>query len=238
VIDNGSVADDFAVLHKDITIIHNKANVGYATAINTGLNAVETQLTLIVNPDVSDCTDAVAGLANFLSHNDDVMIAGCRVLNPDGSEQRASRRSLPQPLKSFVSLFSLERILPGVNQHKKELPTSAQQVEALSGAFFMTRTPWFKTMGGLDEEYFMHGEDLDLFARCKKNHDKVMFLPDFTVTHMKGSSSQRNSHVVEGYKHDAMQRYYSKFLQKEMPWGLAWLIPLGIEIHRWLKRVF
>jgi GT2 family glycosyltransferase len=85
-------------------------------------------------------------------------------------------------------------------------------------------------VGLLDEEYFMHCEDLDWCMRFAKADWKVGFLPNVFVTHAKGVSSKSRPIGVLLTLHKGMDRFFDKFYRESTPAALRLIVKLGIAV--------
>jgi hypothetical protein len=109
------------------------------------------------------------------------------------------------------------------------LPDKPAPVEAISGACLLIRRELFEKLGGWDESYFLHCEDLDLCMRVQRLGAKVLFVPDVSVSHVQGVSSRGRPVFVLWHKHRGMWLYYRKFLRVSNPVWLTALVYLGIH---------
>ena len=91
------------------------------------------------------------------------------------------------------------------------------EVEAISGACMLVRRAALDDVGGLDEGYFLHCEDLDWCHRFRQAGWRVLFVPGVRVVHDKGVSSRARPVFVQWHLHRGMVRYYRKFLRDEYP---------------------
>jgi len=71
-------------------------------------------------------------------------------------------------------------------------PDESYEVDAISGSCMMIRREVFNTIGGLDESFFMYGEDLDWCYRVQKGGWKVFYVADTKIIHYKGESTRRS----------------------------------------------
>ena len=86
----------------------------------------------------------------------------------------------------------------------------------------MTQKEIFEKVDGFDENFFMYGEDLDLSLRIKTLGYKVVYDPQYEVTHLKYQSGlkSRDSDTkskTKGYFYDAMRIFYDKHYAKKTP---------------------
>ena len=139
---------------------------------------------------------------------------GARVLNIDGTEQRGARRGEVTPVTTLLSLTRLSRRMRALNNfeiHHESDPTPQKiaPVPTISGACFSMTREAFTALGGFDEGYFLHVEDVDLCWRVRRSGGEVMFEPGALVTHL-GSTSQISPVKVEFWKGLGLVRYFRK----------------------------
>jgi GT2 family glycosyltransferase len=239
VIDNASTDESLDLLprhHGDrLTIIRNGANLGFAAGCNVGLKQATASNILILNPDCQVSDGAIERLITILRSADRIGMVGPHLLNPDGSEQAGGRRRLPTPslvLFHAGAALGLRRFLhlhlPDFLLHQDPLPSSPVEVEAISGACMMARREMITEIGPLDEQYFLHVEDLDWCMRAHRAGWKILFVPDARVVHQKGVSSQVQPLTVEYYKHKGMVRFYGKLLGEARSRWLLALVAAGV----------
>jgi GT2 family glycosyltransferase len=240
--DDGSLAHLRALFGADprLRILENRANLGFAAANNRALPMVRADRLLFLNPDCLVGPDTLGRMLAFMDARPDVGIAGCIVRNPDGSEQVASRRAIPDPWIALKRILRLDRLLPNgggrrLNLHHDPLPTEPVEVEAISGSFMLVSRHALDAVGPLDEGYFLHCEDLDWFVRFRQAGWTIVLVPDVDVIHHKGACSQRNPLEVERHKHRGMERFYRKFQARQYPTLFNGLVIFGIRAHFWTR---
>jgi N-acetylglucosaminyl-diphospho-decaprenol L-rhamnosyltransferase len=86
-----------------------------------------------------------------------------------------------------------------------------QRVDAISGALMLLPRAVFTRVGGFDEGYRLHAEDLDLCRRARAAGALVAVANDVCVVHIRGVSSRSRPFFVEWHKHRGLWRYFSKF---------------------------
>jgi N-acetylglucosaminyl-diphospho-decaprenol L-rhamnosyltransferase len=103
-------------------------------------------------------------------------------------------------------------------------------VEAVSGALMMLPRAVFARLGGFDEGYFLHCEDLDLCRRVRDAGLRVACANAVGVTHVKGTSGRHRPFFVAWHKHRGMWRWFVKFdpaarnpLLRAIVWCGVWL---------------
>ncbi|MBK1642165.1 dTDP-Rha--alpha-D-GlcNAc-pyrophosphate polyprenol alpha-3-L-rhamnosyltransferase [Chromatium okenii] len=241
--DNGSTDDSLHFLRRSygdnphLTIIENGSNLGFAAAHNRLIQHATAPLLLLLNPDCLIAPGTLEQLLSFANATPDAGMIGGIVRDPDGREQVASRRVIPDPWIGLVQVLRLERWLPEttrpfrLNLTAQPLPTQPQRVAAISGAAMLVRRTALDTIGLLDEGYFLHCEDLDWFVRCSRANWGIYLVPTATFIHHKGHCSKARPLRVEWHKHRGMARFFRKFQQDEHSLPFNLLVLFGIWSH-------
>lgn len=241
--DNGSTDDSLAGVRSAyagdsrLHVIENGRNLGFTRASNIGLRRGSGEFFLLLNPDCIVERDTLKRMLDVMRAQPQVGLAGCLIRNPDGTEQAGCRRSIPTPGRALAEILQLNKISSSYRGfetfllNRTPLPMSPIYVEAISGAFMMARRAAVEQVGLLDEDYFMHCDDLDWCMRFRQEGWKILFVPDVEVVHDKGTSSRSRPIRVEWHKHRGMLRFYRKFFRKQYPWTLMGLVVIGIWSH-------
>lgn len=240
VVDNASTDDSVERLCAalpvvtPVEVIRNTANTGYARACNQGAAQTHAETLVFLNPDCIVEANTLTVLRRALDEDSAAGLAGAMILDKDGSEQRAVRRRLPTPGRALSTLSGMERLgVGGVNAASEPLAENPVEVEAVSGALLCLRRRAFDAVNGFDEDYFLHCEDLDLFARLQGAGWKVLLVPAARAMHGLGVSSASAPLKTWWHKHLGMHRFYRRHLAAEQSLLMRWLVPAGI----WLRWV-
>ncbi len=238
--DNASADNSIELLEKAfgrdsrLSIILNSSNLGFAKANNIALDQAAGDFILFLNPDCLIQPDTISQLLEVFKHNEQAGMIGCRVLNPDGTEQKGCRRRVPTPWRTFVRVLGLSYFtrstewLQGFDMSKEPLPEGPVPVDAISGSLMMVSRQALNDVGPLDEGYFLHCEDLDWCMRFNLKGYSVLFVPDVDVIHFQGFSSKQRPVRVMWHMHKGMMRFYNKFFLRRYPWPLVIIVALGV----------
>ncbi len=157
-------------------------NRGFARAVNEGCRLSEGSWILLLNPDVSvsrDFLDRVEIAADRMSRDHPrVGIIGLGVLNADGSPQASCGR-LPTLWRTLAGLF-----LPRARRKCHKFTGQAREtVDWNTGCAVLIRRDCLDEIGGLDEDFFLYYEDVDLCRRAAESGWQVCHEPSLQVTH-------------------------------------------------------
>jgi hypothetical protein len=241
--DNGSTDGSLTTVREAhggdprLTILENGANLGFARGNNVALPRTRAPYLLFLNPDCLVNRDTLPRLLAFMDATPKAGMAGCLIRNPDGSEQTASRRVIPDPWVGLVRVLHLDRLWPllaagrRLNLTDQPLPGVPTRVEAISGSLMLVRRAALEAVGPLDEGYFLHCEDLDWFVRFGRAGWAIYLVPDVAVVHHKGACSRTRPVRVEWHKHRGMARFFRKLQFRDYPLPFSLLVLLGIWSH-------
>ena len=246
VVDNASKDGSAEMVRNEFPGVHllaNQLNIGYSAGNNVGLRLCGfgdpnrpkesiPRYALLLNPDTLVQPTTFAQMVAFMDEHPRIGVAGPRVRRPDGSLDRACRRSFPTPQISFYRMVGLSRLFPNskrFNAYNLEfLPEDAvHPVDSVVGAYMQVRREAIADAGLLDEAFFMYGEDLDWAKRIKDCGWEVWYNGTVEMTHVKeAASSQSSRSRIDFY--EAMWIFYRKHYQATTPAWLDRFIALGI----------
>lgn len=232
VIDNASDDDTAArienIAQRDprLCVMHNKVNCGFGEACNQGARALDTPWVAFVNPDCYVEADTLVRLARHGLQHVGSGVLGVDLIDEAGLADPAARRRDPSLRELLGQVGRRDDLYLGRNPK-----LNLQQVEALSGALMLMPRELFLQIGGFDESYELHVEDLDLCRRVREAGYEVLVANDITVTHVRGVSSRARPLWVEWQKHRSLWRYFTKFEAEHTPEILQNILWLGLWSH-------
>lgn len=199
-----------------VRVAFNGANLGFGPAVNRGAKLANADALLILNPDCMLEPGTVAKLLDVQRDHPQAGVIGAVVCDANGEPDPASRRRDPLLWRSLMTISGFaerERQDPkyaGVNV-PGPMPDATVEVENVSGALMLVPRAVFEQLGGFDENYFLHCEDLDLCRRARDAGFKVVLAGHVRVLHGKGGSSRHRPVFVSRHKHRGMWRWFRKF---------------------------
>jgi GT2 family glycosyltransferase len=215
--DNGSTDGSVEFIRKnypDVHVLENGANLGFGKGNNVGIRASNADYVLILNPDTIIHEGALDRLVQFADKHPEAGAFGCRVLNPDGTYQ-TSARLFPTVRRYWVSALGLKKLANVSRMFLfEEYPgwvgETERPIDWQSGCCVMFRGDLLKSLGGFDEQFFYHFEEVDLCRRVWSSGHPILFTPDAVITHLGGQSVGRFPVRFEIEKHRNRYRYFYK----------------------------
>ena len=229
IIDNGNTVSarerlwSLAKGENRIRLIQGHGNVGFGRACNYGAKLAKGDYILFLNPDAVIAEGTAMIMADCGAELMKPWIAGGNLQTVNGVEQRGARRSELTPMAAVISFTPLHK-LPGFKSiHLEHLPVPDKPVSMpiVSGACLMTDRDSFDMLGGFDERYFLHVEDIDICRRARLSGGEVFFVPDAKLMHY-GSTSKARIVRVERNKLKGFLQYFWGYSSHW--WGKALLI--------------
>jgi N-acetylglucosaminyl-diphospho-decaprenol L-rhamnosyltransferase len=221
VVDNASgdgtaevVRDEFP----DVGLIALEENVGFSAANNLVLRETTAEYVLVLNPDTRLGEGTLDTLLRLMDGNRRIGIAGCRLVQEDGTFDHAARRSFPTPasaLGHFLRVGRWERAPAPLSAYRAP-DVGEGPVDAVNGAFMLMRRAMLDEIGLFDEGYWMYMEDLDLCYRAAQAGWITWYEPSVEATHIKAGTSGHHRRLRLNYAfHYGMYRYYRAHLASQ-----------------------
>ncbi|MEI7036511.1 glycosyltransferase family 2 protein [Fulvimonas yonginensis] len=210
-----------------LRVIYNHANLGFGPAVNRAAAAARGEHLLVLNPDCLLEADTLTRLLDVLDAHPEAGIVGAVVCHADGTPDPASYRRDPLLRRALATLLGRR----GGMNIEGPVPAGVVPAEAVSGAIMLLPQRVFAQLGGFDEAYFLHCEDLDLCRRARDAGCRVLLAGDVRVLHGKGGSSRHRPIFVSRHKHHGMWRWFRKFDPAARNPLLAGLVWVGIWAH-------
>ncbi|TMB92173.1 MAG: glycosyltransferase [Chloroflexi bacterium] len=210
--DNASAdrsADIAAAMPARIEVVRSPHNRGFAAAVNAAAALVPAADLLLVNPDAVLQPGAVAALAAALDAHPSLAVVGSTLRAFDRSPRPACW-SFPTPMRTVAgAAVGLGRAYSAPVRHVDGLAVLGAGFVPFTAAL-LRRIP-FDVLGGLDEDYWLYGEDADYCYRAHQAGWQIAVTPDAVALHLGGASSEptaRAEAVLRGGDH-FREKFYS-----------------------------
>jgi len=188
VVDNGSAVDPTAALHAlsaAITVIRNPRNLGFAAAVNQGVEracVLGATAVLLINNDATAEAQCLAELVAALASDERRAGVGAKVLT---AEEPPRIHTAYGTLTYHGWLVQQQGWLePDITRF-----SDARDVDYISGCAMLVRRDAWERVGPFDAEFFAYHEDLDWCTRARRAGYRVTYIPSALVHHRMHAST-------------------------------------------------
>lgn len=182
-------------LSEKVMAIHNKENLGFGKACNLGAKRATGEYLLFLNNDTIVTKNWMDVLVDELDQNQDIAIAGSKLLYPDETIQHAGVVFAED--KTPYHIYSREI-------KEKHYVNKKRKFNAVTAACMLVRKDLFNEVGGFNEDFFNGYEDIDLCLKIKELGKDIIYCPESVVYHFESISEGRMN------KHNENQELFLK----------------------------
>lgn len=195
VADNASTDDSIEYIKANfptVEIIQNSENGGFTKGYNDALQHVDSEYYVLLNSDVEVSENWLEPIIQLFDSNPEIGICQPKMrsyLEKDKFEYAGAAGGY---IDFLGYPFCRGRIFQQVETDRGQYDQTTEIFWA-SGACMFIRSSLFHDLGGFDEKYFAHMEEIDLCWRAKNIGFKVYYHPESVVYHLGGGTLNKNS---------------------------------------------
>jgi GT2 family glycosyltransferase len=227
VVDNASKANDeeYIKAHFPATRwLSMNYNAGFARANNAGMRIANGKYLLLLNSDTKLYEPVIDLCVERLESRPDAIAGGANQVYPDLSP------------RTFYHTFTFRKdfwIVPPRFRHfldkliVQKQYADPEQVDYIAAAFLMVKRNGFELTGGLDEEFFLYGEDTEWGYRLSKI-GKLLVFKDCNIIHEEWGSKP------ERYEETKSYTYFNRFDPQIQLSNLVWIRKQFGALHYFL----
>jgi GT2 family glycosyltransferase len=187
----------------------NQDNKGFSHAQNQNFSLSKADFFLLLNPDTLVTEGFFHAILGAFKRFQDVAIVGPNLLSTDG-RSLVNVRHFPTLKSALLELLLFDLASPKRDVAHPILDTvDFQYVECITGAAFAVRSDLYRSLGGLDQQFFMYFEEVDFCKRVSSISQKIVLLPRLKVLHYHGSSSIQTD-VRQTVYYESYYHYFKK----------------------------
>jgi GT2 family glycosyltransferase len=191
VIDNCSTDESVSWMESSfsnlVRVIELEKNYGFAGGYNVGLRSIDSEYVLLLNSDVEVTPNWTEPLVQFMDKNPEAGACQPKILNYKDRDKFDYAGGAGGYLDYLGYPFARGRIFNSIemdhNQYDDTVP-----VFWASGAAMLIRSSLFFKLGGFDQRFFAHMEEIDLCWRIKREGYHVFYNPASQVYHVGGGT--------------------------------------------------
>lgn len=192
--DNGSTDDSNQFIQENypsVRIVISKTNGGFAKGYNDALKEIDSKFYVLLNNDVEVTPNWLESLYKEMG---DESVTGCqpKILSHSKQSHFEHAGAAGGYLDKNYFPFCRGRIFGQIEKDSSQYD-STKEIFWATGAAFMIRSKAFHIVGGFDEDFFAHMEEIDLCWRLKKMNHRFLVVPSSIVYHVGGGTLEYNS---------------------------------------------
>lgn len=205
-------------------------NLGFAAGNNRAAEFATGEWLLLLNSDTETLPGSIQNLLAFAKGHPEAGIVGGRTIFADGSLNATSCFNRMTVWSLFSNAMMMSRWFPESALFNPERSVSGkmdrvQQVDIVTGCFFLLKTALWRELGGFDLRYFMYAEESDMCLRAAKRGYAPMVTPDATIIHHGGASAVSSAtKQIQSYRgKSTIIRDHFDAITRPVGLGLLWL---------------
>lgn len=195
VIDNASFDESVNYLKTqfpEVTLVINKENHGYAGGYNEGLRNLNHPYWVLLNSDVEVTPNWLAPIEKIFDEDESVVACQPKILSYNEKNKFEYAGAGGGMLDKYAYPFCRGRIFQEIEFDEGQY-NDDKEVFWASGACMAVRSEVFNRLGGFDDTYFAHMEEIDLCWRMKNEGGLIMYTGKSTVYHVGGGTLDYNN---------------------------------------------
>lgn len=239
VIDNNSTDSSWKNLISEFPEFHfiaSETNDGFAKANNKAIESAKGEYLLILNPDTEIEGLYMNEVLDFADSKPKFGCLGVRMHDANGVFLPESKRSVPDMFNSFEKLFTKFKKNTSKSYYRNDIGEfEIAEVEVITGAFFLIKKAVYNKIGGLDEKYFMYGEDIDICYTLLNHGYHNYYYGKASILHHKGESTIKDNVYLERF-YGAMQIFIDKYYKESKPLQYSFL-KAGLKLRHKIEQI-
>lgn len=239
VIDNHSSDSSWRDLISEFPKVHfipSETNDGFSKANNKAIQSAKGEYLLILNPDTEIEGFYMNEILDFADSKQNFGCLGVRMHDANGVFLPESKRSVPDMFNSFEKLFTKFKKNTSKSYYRNDIGEfEVAEVEVITGAFFLVKNEVYNKIGGLDEKYFMYGEDIDICYTLLNHGYQNYYYGKASILHHKGESTIKDNVYLERF-YGAMQIFIDKYYKENKPLQYSFL-KAGLKLRHKIEQI-
>lgn len=195
VADNGSTDDSIAFLkqhYSQVIQIENKGNFGYAKGYNLALKQVQAKYYVLLNSDVEVPQNWIEPVIELMEAKDKIAACQPKILDHAKANCFEYAGAAGGYIDRFGYPFCRGRVFNYLEEDRGQFD-DAREIFWATGACLFLRASAFWEVGGFDDDYFAHMEEIDLCWRLKNIGYQIYIEPKSVIYHVGGGTLNKLS---------------------------------------------
>ncbi len=195
VADNASTDNSLEILKNDfpeVEVIINKENGGFAKGYNDALAQVESEYYVLLNSDIEVTENWLSAPIQLLQDNPEVVACQPKILSHTEPSHFEHAGAAGGFIDKWGYPFCRGRVFDQIEKDEGQYDNDCEIFWATGACLFIKSSIYHK-MGGLDNNFFAHMEEIDLCWRIKNAGYKIMYSSKSHIYHVGGGTLKRSN---------------------------------------------
>ena len=239
VVDNASNDSTIENVHEsfpEVHIIALKENLGYAAAVNIGVEHTRSEWVFVGNSDIEFRPNTLLNLIDGMKGFSEIGICCPQQVYPDNSRQRSWGffPGMSEAIHYLTFSSAIENIMESFSM-KLGIHRSSRFVPYADGAALLIESQAFRNIGGFDSDFFFFGEEADFCHRMWASGKGVLFVPSSIIMHVRGATYGGNSPSLRSL--EMLIDSKIQFIKKNMPNASIGLIMFMMGLYHAIMTI-
>lgn len=193
--DNASSDDSLDYMannHPGIRIIRLDKNYGFASGYNLALRQIEADFYILLNSDIEVSDNWIAPVIGLMEENPDVAACQPKIRSFYDRDKFEYAGAAGGFIDKYGYPFCQGRLFQSLEKDEGQYE-EARDVFWATGACMFVRADVFHKLGGFDDDFFAHMEEIDFCWRAKNQGYRIMYCPASTIFHIGGGTLPKNN---------------------------------------------
>ncbi|MCQ2287396.1 MAG: glycosyltransferase family 2 protein, partial [Bacteroidales bacterium] len=201
VADNASTDDSLSFMQQnfpEIRVIVNESNWGFAKGYNVALSQIDAEYYCLLNSDIEVPSHWVEPIIEQMDADQSIAAVQPKIISYHDKTRFEYAGACGGFIDKLGYPFCRGRLFDSVEVEAGQYETPMEVFWATGAAMFV-RASVYRELGGLDDDFFAHMEEIDFCWRMKNHGYKLFVNPQSVVYHIGGGTLPKNNSLAKTY---------------------------------------
>jgi GT2 family glycosyltransferase len=193
--DNASTDNSVNFLQENfpaIQVIRNATNGGFSKGYNDAFQSIKADYFILLNSDIEVTENWIKPIIDLMEQDKNIAACQPKILSYFERQKFEYAGAAGGFIDRFGYPFCRGRLFQAIEEDHGQY-NDVTEIFWASGACMFVRAEHYYKLGGLDNDFFAHMEEIDFCWRAKNEGLKIMYCPDSIVYHIGGGTLPKKS---------------------------------------------
>ena len=178
--------------YSELRLIQNEQNGGFAKGYNDALKQIDSEYYVLLNSDIEVSPNWIEPIIEMMDKDKSIAVVQPKILSYFEKEKFEYAGAAGGYIDKYGYPFCRGRIFESLESDQNQYNDTVEIFWATGAAMFV-RADVYHNLGGLDERFFAHQEEIDFCWRVKQQGYKVMYNGHSHIYHIGGGTLPKSS---------------------------------------------